>query len=201
MAGDITLELPLPSLVGSVQVNNAATAVAALYALSDRIGWNPDAIEAGVSNASLAARLQRFTKPAAADVVVDVGHNPQAARVLAMWLRANAPARTLAVFGALSDKDVAGIVAPLDASIEKWFIGGLDADSPRGLSAQTLRDRMASASAPESFASIDAALDAAARESEAGELIVAFGSFFVAAAALTWLDRHGYGAASGAGRV
>jgi dihydrofolate synthase/folylpolyglutamate synthase len=201
MSGDITLELPLPSLAAPVQVNNAATAIAALHALTDRIEWNPEAIETGARDASLAARLQRFSKSGAPDFVVDVGHNPQAARILAMWLRANAPTRTSAVFGALSDKDVAGIVAPLDASIETWFIGGLDADTPRGLSADALRARMVSARAPVSFASVDAALAAAARASGPDDLVVAFGSFFVAAAALTWLDRHGYGAASGAGRV
>ncbi len=201
MSGATTLELPLPSLAAPVQVNNAATAIAALHALADRIRWNPEAIEAGVRDANVAARMQRFSKAGAADVVVDVGHNPQAARVLANWLQANAPARTSAVFGALSDKDIAGVAAPVDATIERWFIGGLDADTPRGLSAEALIERMDSSRAPRAFVSVDAALDAAASESGPGELIVAFGSFFVAAAAMTWLDRHGYGPASGAGKV
>ena len=89
-------------------------------------------------DASLAARLQRFTKADAADLVIDVGHNPQAARVLAHWLRENPSSRTIAVFGALSDKDIAGIVAPLEGLIDRWLVGGLDGETPRGLSADAL---------------------------------------------------------------
>jgi dihydrofolate synthase / folylpolyglutamate synthase len=200
MSGDVSLELPLPTLAAPVQINNAATAIAALYALEDRIEWNEDAIASGVRNAAVAARLQRFTKDGAADVVVDVGHNPQAARVLAQWLQSNAAVRTFAVFGALSDKDVAGIVAPLEGSIDRWYIGGLDRETPRGLSVGDLRERM-SATDVVAHPTIEAALDAANAASDAGDLVVAFGSFLVAADTLTWLERHEYGAASGASRL
>jgi len=200
MCGDIALELPLPTLAAPVQMNNAASAIAALHALSDRIPWNPDAIADGVRNASVAARLQRFTKAGATDLVVDVGHNPQAARVLASWLRAN-PSRTAAVFGALSDKDVAGIVAPFAGSIERWLIGGLDAETPRGLSADALLARSGMLASSTKYPTITQALDAAAESARDGEIILAFGSFFVAAAALTWARSHGYGPASANGRV
>ena len=201
MSGETMLELPFPALAAPVQTNNAASAIAALHALKHRIAWNPDAIADGVRNASVAARLQRFTKEGAADLVVDVGHNPQAARVLANWLRAN-PSRTVAVFGALSDKDVAGIVAPFDGLIERWMIGGLDAETSRGLSAAALVARLGGtlASATE-YSTITHALDAARAAARDGETILAFGSFFVAADALTWARSHGYGAASGNGRV
>jgi dihydrofolate synthase/folylpolyglutamate synthase len=180
-------------------MNNAASAIAALHALSDRIAWNPDAIADGVKNASIAARLQRFTKEGAADLVVDVGHNPQSARVLASWLRSN-PSRTVAVFGALSDKDIGGIVAPFAGLIDRWMIGGLDVETPRGLAADALRSRAGEAlKSVEEFPTIAQALDAAsARE---GETILAFGSFFVAAAATIWAQAHGYGAASASGQV
>jgi dihydrofolate synthase / folylpolyglutamate synthase len=204
MSGETTLELPLPTMAAPVQMNNAASAIAALHALSPRIAWDPEAITAGVRDASLAARMQRFTKEGAADLVIDVGHNPQAARVLANWLRANSPLRTVAVFGALSDKDVGGIFAPLSSLIDRWMIGGLDGETPRGLSADALRDRAGEAFADSlvmQYPTTTQALDGAVSSSRAGETIVAFGSFFVAAAALTWAQRHGYGAASGEGRV
>ncbi len=201
ISGATTLELPLPALAAPVQMNNAASAIAALHALSDRIAWNPDAIAEGVRTASIAARLQRFTKEGAADLVIDVGHNPQAARVLANWLRAN-PSRTVAVFGALSDKDVAGIVAPFAGSIDRWMIGGLDSETPRGLPAGDLLARIGEIPAPSTqHATITQALDAAASSAREGETILAFGSFFVAAAATTWAQAHGYGAASATGRV
>jgi dihydrofolate synthase/folylpolyglutamate synthase len=200
-SGDTTLALPLPTLVAPVQINNAACAIAALHALVPRIRWNPEAIAAGVEKASVAARLQRFEKDGAADLVVDVGHNPQAARVLGQWLRSNPAPRTVAVFGALSDKDIGGIVAPLAGLIDRWMLGGLDRETPRGLSAEALHARAGEAFSAVPFPSIGQALDAAAASAREGETILAFGSFFVAAAAVTWAKSHEYGAASAIGRV
>jgi dihydrofolate synthase/folylpolyglutamate synthase len=203
-SGETTLELPLPTLAAPVQINNASSAIAALHVLSTRIAWNPDAIVAGVERAQLAARLQRFTKAGAPDLVVDVGHNPQAARVLAHWLRANPAPRTIAVFGALSNKDVAGIVAPLAGSVDHWAIGGLDEETPRGLSADALIARAGDAldgSSVEHHRAITQALEAAASAAREGETLLAFGSFFVAAAAVTWARSNGYGAASATGQV
>ncbi|HEX3895426.1 MAG TPA: bifunctional tetrahydrofolate synthase/dihydrofolate synthase [Rudaea sp.] len=202
MSGETALELPFPTLAAPVQINNAASAVATLRALSPRIAWDPDAIAAGVREASLAARLQRFTKDGAADLVIDVGHNPQAARVLATWLQADPSQRTVAVFGALSDKDVAGIVTPLRDHIGSWHVAGIDAESPRGLSAADVAIKMKDVIDPASIEmhfDVADALDAAS--SHRRHRMIAFGSFFVAAAALAWAQRRGYGAASGSGQV
>ena len=48
------------------------------------------------------------------EVVVDVGHNPQAARALVQWLAAHPRGRVHAVYAALADKDAQGVVAALD---------------------------------------------------------------------------------------
>jgi dihydrofolate synthase/folylpolyglutamate synthase len=126
------------------------------------------------------------------DLVIDVGHNPQAARVLAQWLAEHPTnGRNVAVFGALSDKDVAGIAAPLMPHIAQWHLGGLDRISPRGLSATQLRERMPSIPARE-HDHTDAALDAASTQATADDRILAFGSFFVAAPALEWAHRNEY---------
>jgi len=113
------IDLPYPALAAPVQVDNAAAAIAALRALPVAI---PDAaIAAGVRAARVSARLQAIDR-SGVQVVVDVAHNPQAARELARWLAAHpARGRTSAVFSALGDKDLAGIVAPL--------AGGLDANT------------------------------------------------------------------------
>jgi dihydrofolate synthase/folylpolyglutamate synthase len=194
--GETDVTLPEPALAAPVQRANAAAAIAALYTLRDRLGFAPAALATGVRNARVAARLQRFVKVGAAALVIDVAHNPQAAQVLAQWLVAHPPGgRNLSVFGALNDKDVAGIVAPLVALISPWFLGGLEAETARGLSAAELvaRVRMASGdSAIEALPDIPAALDAAAARAHSGDRILAFGSFFVAAAALQWAQRNGY---------
>ena len=191
-AGATTFELPLPALAAPSQFANAAGAIAALHALRDRLGWNPRAIAAGVAHAHVPARLQRFA--GAPEIVVDVAHNPQAARVLAQWLAATRrQGRTLAVFGALDDKDAGGIVAALHAQVDGWHLAGLDHESPRGLSAQALRDRIApplDAVACRVHADVDAALDAACADAAAHERVIAFGSFHVAGPALEYALRR-----------
>jgi dihydrofolate synthase/folylpolyglutamate synthase len=150
----------------------------------------------GVCDAYVPARLQRLHKPDAAELVVDVAHNPQAASVLADWLTQNPRrGRTFAVFGALSDKDVHGIVAPLSAHVANWLLGSLASETPRGLTARDLYARMPDATAVDLHVSIEAALQAAAEQTNPDDRILAFGSFFVAAATLNWAQRSGYGEA------
>ncbi|MEP7043619.1 MAG: bifunctional tetrahydrofolate synthase/dihydrofolate synthase [Dokdonella sp.] len=196
-ADQVELSLPLPQLTAPAQLANGACAIAALHALRERIGWHPLAIAAGVANARLAARLQRFGGDPA--LIVDVAHNPQAARMLAEWLRGTvATGRTLAVFGALGDKDVRGIFTALAGTIDTWFLGGLERESPRGLDVAALaRLTVASPLAHEGIrlhADIDAALAAAWAEARRGDRVIAFGSFFVAAAALQFAQTRGLAA-------
>lgn len=193
---DIELQLPQPGLVAPVQHANAAAAIAALYTLRDRLGFDAAAIAAGVRGASVAARLQRLVKAGAPDLIVDVAHNPQAAQVLARWLVAHPPrGRNIAVFGALNDKDVASIVAPLAAQVGQWFVAGLDGETARGFSAADLVSRVRACEAgftAQAQPNVPAALDAAMKDARPQDRMLAFGSFFVAAAALQWAQRRGY---------
>jgi len=192
-SGNDELELPYPLLAAPCQIDNAAAAIAALHALRDRLGWSPQALARGVRSAHVSARLQRFAKPGAAELFIDVAHNPQAARALALWFATNPThTRTLAAFGALSDKDVGGIVEPLGAHIDCWFLAGLNDDTPRGLTAAQLRERMPDAARVSEFAEAGAALDAARVQARAEDRIIAFGSFFIAASALAWARNNGY---------
>jgi len=115
------IELPAPGLAGPHQIDNAALAVAAMLALNDpRIG--AEAIAAGVARARWPARLQRLTaggyaaQAAArgAELWLDGGHNPHAARALAealdgMGRRDGRP--LVLVCGLLANKDAAGFFA------------------------------------------------------------------------------------------
>lgn len=185
-SGDTELRLPLPMLAAPSQIANAAAAIAALHALRDRLGWNPQAIERGVGGAKVTARLQPIAE--SPQVVVDVAHNPQAARELARWMEANPVAgNNIAVFGALGDKDVAGIVRALDVRFARWHLAGLENDSPRGLPAAELAQRVREAAPDASFSEhpdVHSALQAARDAAETQDRILVFGSFFVVAAAL-----------------
>jgi dihydrofolate synthase/folylpolyglutamate synthase len=187
-----------PVLAAPCQIDNAATAVAALYALRDPLGWNPRAIGAGVASARIAARLQRFGGEP--ELVIDVAHNPQAAGVLAAWLRGSRTNRhTIAVFGALGDKDVHGVAGALRADVDAWYLAGLDQDSPRGLDARSLRTEVEAVldanAVHASEANVAAALAAAFANAQPGDRVIAFGSFFVAAAALRFAHERRLAAA------
>ena len=178
------LLLPMPRLAGPVQLRNAAVAIAALRAL-DVVVPGAAVIE-GVVTAHVPGRLQRFQREGV-EIVVDVGHNPQAARELAAWLRASpAPGRTHAVFAALADKDVAAVAEALTASIEAWHLAGLAEHAPRGADVATFAARLAGTAAGEGrrHADVAQALAAARQTARPGDRILVFGSFHTAAAAL-----------------
>jgi dihydrofolate synthase / folylpolyglutamate synthase len=121
---------------------------------------------------------------------VDVGHNPQAARELAAWLKANPVAgRTHALFAALGDKDLIGVVAALAEVVDDWRLSGLAETGPRGLDIETFAARLngTAAAAGIRHADVAEALDAALAAARPGDRILVFGSFHTAAAALAAL--------------
>jgi dihydrofolate synthase/folylpolyglutamate synthase len=177
------------ALEGAFQYRNAATAIAALHALGPRVRWNHAAIAADAPSrgrALLPGRLQHLQSHP--DLVVDVGHNPQAARELARWLDRHPVAGvTRAVFGALADKDIESVAAALGARIDHWYLAGLVDQSPRGETIVRLAARVRAVlpdAAIDAFPDVDTAL-AAARTAASGEdRILAFGSFHVVAPVL-----------------
>ena len=180
------VELPQPALWAPIQRNNAATAIAALRALDrpvPRAAWAQ-----GVAEARVAGRLQRFVRDGV-EVLVDVGHNPQAAAALAAALKANpATGRTLAVYAALADKDAAGVAAALQARIDRWHLAGLD--GPRGQSAAQLRERLAGTAASATLsATVEQALASALEQARRGDRVLVFGSFHTVAEALPLLQQ------------
>ena len=181
-------ELPSPRLAAPSQLRNAATAIAALRALPDVVPAHAYAL--GVAEAELPGRLQRFSRNSV-EVVVDVAHNPQAARELHAWLqKAPLSGRTRAVFAALGDKDIAGIVSALAGDIDDWFLAGLEDVGARGLSVDAFAQRLRGSAADggEKFANVATALTAALDGARAGNRVLVFGSFHTVAAALLLLQ-------------
>lgn len=185
-----TLNLPAPALAAPVQYANAAASIAALHALPGRESWQQagvfaDIVAKGLRRVRIAARLQSLGGDP--ELIVDVGHNPQAARALAQWLDHRPGGRVHAVYGALADKDVDGVIAALGDRIAHWHVAGLDQDTPRGLSAEAVADRVRAVlrdAQVDRHGSVGAALAAARSIAQPGERVLAFGSFFVASAVL-----------------
>ncbi len=181
------IELPNPQLDAPAQRANAAAAVAALRALDAKLP--AAAFAQGIADARLPGRLQRFIRDGV-EVRIDVGHNPHAARELAAWLRTRqGEGRTLAVFAALADKDVAPVVEAFNGLVDGWLLAGIDDAGPRNQDAQALATRLVAtnAGAGERHATVAGALAAALAQARAGDLVLVFGSFHTAAAALAVL--------------
>ena len=176
--------LPMPALSAPVQLRNAACAIAALRAIGFEA--EQDVHARGIARANARARLQRFDR-AGVEILVDVGHNPQAARALAEALRAApAPGRTLAVYAALSDKDVAGVAAALAGVVDAWHLAGSGAAGARGLDVEALASRIRPvASAPSTrWADVGQALRGALGDAVRGDRILVLGGFHAAGEAL-----------------
>ncbi|GAB3088736.1 bifunctional tetrahydrofolate synthase/dihydrofolate synthase [Lysobacter terrae] len=180
-------DLPLPQLAAPAQVRNAATAIAALRALGKKLP--AAAVAEGVAHAQIPARLQRFERDGV-EVVIDVGHNPQAARELAQWLAASSARGPVhAVFAALGDKDARAVVQTLAPHIDTWHLAGLAEHGPRGLPVEAFAQRLSgtAAAAGSRHATVEQALEAAIAAAAPGQRVLVFGSFHTAAAALQWL--------------
>ncbi len=173
--------LPYPALRGAFQLGNASAALAALDVLKDRLPVSMEAVRRGLVEVNLAGRFQFVPgKPA---LILDVAHNPHAARSLAQNL-AGLPScpHTYAIFAMLKDKDMAGVAAALGSTIDTWLVAGIAA--PRGATAGELA---ASAEAGRrarrdlTFDSIAEALSYAYNAAGENDRIIAFGSFYTVA--------------------
>ena len=176
------IELPLPRLSAPAQIDNAAAAIAALRALPLKI--SDKAIIRGIAKAQVAGRLQVLGDNP--ERVLDVGHNPQAADQLAAWLQAH-PRVTRAVFSALRDKDIEGLVERLDAHIHGWYVAGISDAGPRGMTGAAMGERLATRVAAgklQVYDSVAQAYAAALADSRPDERVLAFGSFHTVADAL-----------------
>jgi dihydrofolate synthase/folylpolyglutamate synthase len=180
-------DLPRPALAGVRQFDNASAVLAVLEAIGPRLPAGHSAIARGLETVQLAGRNQRVDR-AGVEWVLDVAHNVAAAVTLALNLDESAPTgRTIAVYGALKDKDVAAIVRTLATHVDEWLL--VDVPGERGLDAAELSRR--------AFAGMDArvasggllseALDTAERRAQRGDCVVVFGSFQLVGPALEWL--------------
>jgi len=170
-----------PALRGAMQLRNASAALTALDSLRERLPLAMQDVRRGLAEVSLPGRFQVL--PGRPQVVLDVAHNPEAAAVLAANLGDSGYApETIAVFGMLRDKDIAGVARAMAPRITRWHLATLP--GPRGADARLLSGILhgLNISAPiEEHASVAEALAAARNESGENDKIVVFGSFLTVA--------------------
>ncbi len=193
VAGDVQLQLPNLGLIGDFQRNNAACAVHAVQCLSEIVpakGHNHSSaglhanIHAALRAVKLTGRFQQIH--ANPQIIVDVAHNPQAAKSLAQNLQTSACAgKTLAVFAMLADKDMEGVIAAVASEIDDWYLA--DIHSPRGAKASDLQKillKYVKKSRMQLFVDVGAAIDSACENAAKNDRIIVFGSFYTAADAI-----------------
>jgi dihydrofolate synthase/folylpolyglutamate synthase len=181
--------LAYPSLRGANQLLNASAALAALEALRDRLPLGAQEVRNGLVMVELPGRFQVL--PGRPQVILDVAHNPHAAATLAQNLdNMGFFPFTYAILGAMSDKDVIGVISHLKDKIDHWYLTGLPLD--RAADTEYLADCLRQAGVQESaekgaectirhFLNPQEAFTEAKRIASENDRIVVFGSFLTVA--------------------
>ncbi|WP_373988324.1 bifunctional tetrahydrofolate synthase/dihydrofolate synthase [Duganella sp. BuS-21] len=127
--------LAYPSLRGANQILNACAVLAALEALKLVLPVGAQEVRTGLVTVELPGRFQVL--PGRPTIILDVAHNPHAAAALNQNLGNMGFHRyTYAVFGAMQDKDIDGVIAAMSEHIDHWCLATLP--SPRSASASEL---------------------------------------------------------------
>jgi len=172
--------MPLPALRGAFQLHNASAVLAAVDSLNEKLPVSMAAIRRGLTEVQLTGRFQFV--PGKPQLILDVAHNPHAARSLAQNFANLPPAKTFAVFAMLKDKDMANVIAAMNPHIDVWLVAGIAA--PRGASAdelaQVLKNNAARGTILQ-FENITLALHEAYNAANEDDRIAAFGSFYTVA--------------------
>jgi dihydrofolate synthase / folylpolyglutamate synthase len=181
--------LGYPSLRGANQLLNASAVLAALEALRSRLPVGAQEVRNGLVMVDLPGRFQVL--PGRPTVILDVAHNPHAAATLAQNLdNMGFHPYTYAVFGAMQDKDVDGIIARLKDRVDHWCV--TDLPLPRAASAEQLKRKLLDAGIVpqtqggaertiQTFASPAAAFANARSRAGEDDRIAVFGSFLTVA--------------------
>lgn len=173
----VSLSLPRPGISGVRQFDNASAALATLELLQRRFPVEPGCMAEGLQACRLPGRVQILAGEPA--TVLDVAHNPDAARALADTLRSQPTgSRTLAVFAMYADKDIEGVARALDAAVDAWYAAPLP--PPRGASAEAVALALSRAQVRSPVILHDGVGDAvcaARRDAGSADRVVVFGSF------------------------
>jgi dihydrofolate synthase/folylpolyglutamate synthase len=182
--------LSYPALRGANQLLNASAVIAALMAIRDRLPVSAQDIRNGLALVELPGRFQVL--PGKPTVVLDVAHNPHAAATLAQSMEAMAyHPYTYAIFGAMSDKDIDGVLKPMIDLVDYWYC--TDLPTPRAASAKDLAKRI-QAMGKEAlvFSEPGKAFQSALDKAGEGDRIMVFGSFYTVAGVMAYRNNQAH---------
>jgi dihydrofolate synthase/folylpolyglutamate synthase len=176
------LEIQLDNVLpGAHQMQNLAGVVAGLSHFMPLSEFSPQQLRDYFHGTCLAGRLQPVASRLACQLYVDVGHNQDAARVLATSLEAMKPrrGRIVVLLGMLADKQPDLFAESLKQVVDEWWLLTLSGD--RGLSARQLATRIeAQVEADHLFDKVADALDHALSSLGNQDIMLVAGSFVTA---------------------
>ena len=172
---------------GTFQVANAATAVAALEQLPERLRPDRRSVERGFARAEIPGRMEVFAE--SPPIVFDIAHNVEKAEALTASLRKTFPNRRVHYVVAIGEsKDAARILTTLTSVPSTLTCTSFEVAGRRAISPQLLAE-LAESLGVDSTAIADpvAALAAARAQAASEDVVVVTGSTFVVATTREWL--------------
>jgi len=186
VSNDSPVAFAKPSLQGSFQIQNASGVVALLLKIKEKLNVTVEAMNAGLQKVEHTGRMQSFDVNDQA-WLIDVAHNPQSAKALADYLAQQPVDDRVALFSALSDKDMLPMVKAITPFVKKWMIA--DLKIPRSTKIEELRKTLLSADVRESdileFESMVIAVNQVQQRKNKNVLV--WGSFFTVSQVLNVL--------------
>jgi len=170
-----------------IPIDNVATALTVLALLD--VELTRKKVNQLIANTKVIGRLELFSAssrksdmdlPCCGDIILDVGHNPQASRYLAAEVASFTYNRVFAVTGMLMDKDVKNTLQPLNSLVDEWFVAKLS--TPRSVEVDYLeKSLLEQGQKVNCFDNITQAFRMACQEAASDDLVLVFGSFFTVA--------------------
>ncbi len=186
-------QLPLPNLKGEHQYRNASTSLMAIESLQDKIPVSNKATHDGLENAYISGRFQLIKTENSAPILLDVSHNPQAAKALLDYLNAEfSELPVYAIFNMMSDKDMQSVVTLMQAKIEHWYISPVN--NPRTNKEADTKIIFQNSNIKQistGYSDFSATFQAAKKMAEKNQgLLVIFGSFFLVSEYLAQISNN-----------
>ncbi len=163
-------------LEGAHQKLNAAVAVKAIESLTSQFPVSNNMISEGVKKTRIAARFEKIIIDDKT-VILDVAHNPAAVKTLVETLSEN-PVKTVAIFSALVDKNIADMIELASGSITHWFLVPIKAE--RSIELKALKDKFGNSESTTICLNMSDAIDQSLKL-EGVDRVVIFGSFYTIA--------------------
>ena len=185
--GDQSMTVSPPTMGGRHQLDNLATALAALALLNPGCMLKANEISTAISNCSVPGRLQKVSS--SPEVFLDVGHNELAAEALATFLEDSQRSNTTCVLAMLTNKSAEAVALAMGHVCKRWLCA--DSPGPRGQTGERLGKRIRTALPAAEvcvFGPLDEALCEALSSARVNETILVFGSFLTVSAAADWLQ-------------